>query len=152
MRVTGKAAKQMAKKLGVEMPKAKSHKVALRGVHASSVHFQLPWPPSTNNLYVNVGKRRVPSQGLRTFKKKAAAALLEMTGHVTGAVSVHITAHPPDNRRRDIDGLMKAPLDAITEAGIWEDDSQIKRLEICLENKSVTFPEGTLCISIWEIV
>jgi len=36
----------------------------------------------------------------------------------------------PDRRRRDLDNLLKSLLDAITHAGIWDDDSQVKHLEI----------------------
>ncbi|WP_159137369.1 RusA family crossover junction endodeoxyribonuclease, partial [Citrobacter braakii] len=36
--------------------------------------------------------------------------------------------YPPDARRRDIDNYNKALFDALTHAGIWEDDSQIKRM------------------------
>jgi Holliday junction resolvase RusA-like endonuclease len=35
---------------------------------------------------------------------------------------------PPDARRRDIDNYNKALFDALTHAGIWEDDSQVQRM------------------------
>jgi crossover junction endodeoxyribonuclease RusA len=38
------------------------------------------------------------------------------------------TSLPPDARRRDIDNYNKALFDALTHAGIWEDDSQVKRM------------------------
>ena len=34
------------------------------------------------------------------------------------------------NKRDDVDNLAKAILDAMTEAGAWEDDGQIVRLEV----------------------
>lgn len=36
----------------------------------------------------------------------------------------------PDNRRRDAVNLLKAPLDALAHAGVYEDDSQIVELSI----------------------
>jgi crossover junction endodeoxyribonuclease RusA len=45
-------------------------------------------------------------------------------------VELSIMAYYPDQRRRDIDNLLKAPLDALTYAGLWEDDSQIQALSI----------------------
>jgi crossover junction endodeoxyribonuclease RusA len=36
----------------------------------------------------------------------------------------------PDRRRRDIDNVAKAVLDACGHAGIWEDDSQVSKLYI----------------------
>jgi crossover junction endodeoxyribonuclease RusA len=37
-------------------------------------------------------------------------------------------AFPPDRRRRDLDNLLKALLDSIEHAGVYEDDSQIDLL------------------------
>ncbi|MEY4713325.1 MAG: hypothetical protein RIS88_2775 [Pseudomonadota bacterium] len=36
----------------------------------------------------------------------------------------------PDRRRRDLDNTLKATQDAMTHAGIWDDDSQIDDLRI----------------------
>jgi crossover junction endodeoxyribonuclease RusA len=41
---------------------------------------------------------------------------------------VEIILYPPDARRRDIDNYNKALFDALTHAGIWEDDSQVQRM------------------------
>jgi len=41
---------------------------------------------------------------------------------------VEIILFPPDARRRDIDNYNKALFDALTHAGVWEDDSQVKRM------------------------
>jgi crossover junction endodeoxyribonuclease RusA len=40
---------------------------------------------------------------------------------------VEILLYPPDNRR-DIDNYTKGLFDALTHAGVWEDDSQVKRM------------------------
>ncbi|EOC3440315.1 RusA family crossover junction endodeoxyribonuclease, partial [Escherichia coli] len=42
--------------------------------------------------------------------------------------SVEIVLFPPDNRIRDLDNYNKALFDALTHAGVWEDDSQVKRM------------------------
>jgi crossover junction endodeoxyribonuclease RusA len=47
-----------------------------------------------------------------------------------GRLSVAIVAHPPDNRRRDLDNMMKGLLDGLVHAQVIEDDSQIDRLSI----------------------
>jgi crossover junction endodeoxyribonuclease RusA len=56
--------------------------------------------------------------------------------------------HPPDNRRRDLDNVLKAVLDAIEAAGIIEDDSQVRRLELafgdCVDGGSVTITIGPI--------
>ena len=43
---------------------------------------------------------------------------------------MEITIHPPDKRRRDIDNVQKALLDALQHGGAYGDDSQIVRLTI----------------------
>jgi len=47
-----------------------------------------------------------------------------------GKLVVEIEAYQPDKRRRDLDNLLKAPLDALTHAGVYKDDSQIADLRI----------------------
>lgn len=49
---------------------------------------------------------------------------------IVGALSVTISAAPPDRRKRDLDNLLKAPLDALTHALLWQDDGQIDDLRI----------------------
>jgi crossover junction endodeoxyribonuclease RusA len=43
---------------------------------------------------------------------------------------VEIEAFRPDKRRRDLDNLLKATLDACTAAGVWQDDCNIVDLRI----------------------
>lgn len=49
---------------------------------------------------------------------------------ITDPVAVAIVFYPPNLVRRDLDNFLKAPLDALTHAGVWVDDSQVKRLTI----------------------
>jgi crossover junction endodeoxyribonuclease RusA len=37
---------------------------------------------------------------------------------------------PPDRRRRDMDNAWKVIADSITKAGVWQDDSQIRKLTL----------------------
>ena len=46
------------------------------------------------------------------------------------ALAIDIRIHPPDRRRRDIDNMQKALLDAMQHGGAYLDDSQIVRLAI----------------------
>jgi crossover junction endodeoxyribonuclease RusA len=62
--------------------------------------------------------------------RQAVSSLIQGSWRYTKSVKVTITAYRPDNRKRDLDNLLKATLDSLTYAGIWEDDSQIVDLRI----------------------
>ena len=47
-----------------------------------------------------------------------------------GPLVVEVLVHPPDRRRRDMDNVQKALLDAMQHGGANADDSQIVRLSI----------------------
>jgi crossover junction endodeoxyribonuclease RusA len=49
---------------------------------------------------------------------------------MTGKLRVSILANPPDQRARDLDNLLKAPLDALAKAGVYADDMQVDELTI----------------------
>lgn len=45
-------------------------------------------------------------------------------------VEVIVVISPPDRRTRDLDNYLKALFDSMTHAGIWKDDSQVKRMAV----------------------
>lgn len=95
--------------------------------------FTVPFPPALNTYYRHVGPRVLISAKGRAYRADVLAAPEVWTARRWPAQSrlgVRLTACPPDRRRRDLDGLFKALLDALTHAGIWADDSQIDRLTI----------------------
>jgi len=97
----------------------------------------LPWPPSTNRYWRNVGGRVLISAHGRQYRQDVAR--IAAAGRTRGLVprlpladrlAVAIVAAPPDRRRRDLDNLLKSLLDAITHAGIWLDDNQVDDLRV----------------------
>jgi len=103
----------------------------------SALTAELPWPPSVNAYWrhaVIYGKpRTLLSKAGRQYRKHAGDALAAQgmaLRSLTGSVAVHITAYPPDRRKRDLDNLPKGVLDALTTAEVWEDDSQVDDLRI----------------------
>jgi len=106
---------------------------------SSLIH--LPFPPSVNHYWQSRvikrtgGKPPFVSTYLSAKGKayKAEVALLAKQHQVkpqTGPLAVSISVYPPDQRKRDLDNLCKSLLDAMTDAGFWEDDSQIDLLII----------------------
>ncbi len=92
----------------------------------------LPWPPSTNRLWRHWRGRTLLSAEGRAYRAAVAKVCLESRCTRLGGVSVglRIETWQPDRRRRDLDNLLKATLDALTHAGVYDDDSQIDDLRI----------------------
>jgi len=97
----------------------------------------LPWPPSVNTYWrsPSTGKlagRTLISERGRIYRREVAKRIIAAGSPVSsgGRLEVAIIAEPPDRRRRDLDNLPKAILDALTHAGVIEDDSLIDDLRI----------------------
>jgi len=94
-------------------------------------HFRLPWPPTVNGYW---GTRRSGGKYLTRKGKQYRQNALQAIGDVetfSDSVAVYAVMHPPDARTRDVDNYWKGLLDAMTAAGVWIDDSQV-RLQVGL--------------------
>ena len=93
------------------------------------VQLVLPWPPSVNTYWGFHGHRRFLTKKAQEFKKDVAIAV---QGQKLGQsrLSVTIIAHAPDKRVRDLDNILKPTLDALVQAGLFDDDSQVDLLTI----------------------
>jgi crossover junction endodeoxyribonuclease RusA len=92
----------------------------------------LPWPPSVNTYWRTFQGRMIISEKGRQYRKDVADQVLIQCAakNYVGKLQVEIQAFRPDNRRRDLDNLLKAVLDGCTHAGVWQDDSNIVDLRI----------------------
>lgn len=96
----------------------------------------LPWPPSVNTYYRSLSKGPLAGRVLISEKGRAyraeTSAIMQRRGLClpAGRLRVMIDAYPPDRRRRDLDNLLKAALDALVHGGAIEDDSLIDDLRI----------------------
>ena len=93
-----------------------------------SIVLTLPFPPSNNNYKRLMVRRGKPLWYLteQTQQFKADVALtVGKCETIDGPVSVDILVWVPDKRKRDLDNLPKCTFDALTDAGIWADDSQV---------------------------
>jgi crossover junction endodeoxyribonuclease RusA len=61
---------------------------------------------------------------------------------------VSIDAYPPDRKRRDIDNVLKALLDALRAAGVYDDDEQVDYLLIRRMN---VIKGGRIIVTVKEI-
>ncbi|EAV3687751.1 RusA family crossover junction endodeoxyribonuclease [Salmonella enterica] len=114
----------------------------------------LPFPPSVNTYWRSPNKGPLKGYHLvsargRKYQSDACAAVIEQLRRLpkpsTALAAVEIILYPPDNRIRDLDNYNKALFDALTHAGVWEDDSQVKRMVV--EWGSV-IPKGKVEITI----
>lgn len=92
--------------------------------------LSLPFPPSVNNLFLNIpGRGRVRSPGYRKWANEAGWIIqLAKQPKLVGPVCVHLALKAPDKRRRDADNGWKAILDILAKHQVIEgDDSTIVR-------------------------
>lgn len=98
---------------------------------AVGLRLVLPFPPSANRYYRHIGYRTLISREGRAFREEIRALLAgdgPRKPPSGGRIALCMDAFPPDRRRRDIDNLQKASVDALQHAGAYKDDSQIDLL------------------------
>jgi len=87
---------------------------------AGAVKARLRWPPTINHYWKARGWRRFISREARAWLEEAIWVLREARGRsvtIRGEVEVVVRVFPPDRRRRDLDNILKASLDALVKAG-----------------------------------
>jgi len=104
----------------------------------------LPYPPSVNHYYRRVGPRTLISRAGRRYRERVVAALAALkVPTMDGRLHLEIEFYPPDRRRRDIDNVQKALLDALQHGGLYEDDSQVVELRA---RKCDPLPNGAVFV------
>ena len=100
----------------------------------TAVTLHLPWPPSVNDYWVGMGRgRHIGARG-KAFREEVF--WIVRRARANGAfgerrLSVVIRCcEPMMKRRRDLDNLGKATMDALKHAEVYADDSQIDHLEL----------------------
>ena len=95
--------------------------------------IKLPWPPTVNTYWRhNRGRFHVSQKG-QAYRD--AVTILCMVAKLSnlkleGDLSRFIEAYPPDRKRRDLDNILKAPLDALQYAGVYYDDFQFNQITV----------------------
>ena len=117
-----------------------------REITVPMISFEFPYPPSVNTYYRANGHRRFITKKGMEFRAKVADMVSESNlPTLAQELEVFVTLYPPDKRRRDLDNPMKALLDAMEHAGVYEDDSQIVKLTI---EKRPPVKGGKCCVVI----
>ena len=94
--------------------------------------FVLPFPPSMNTYWRNFRGRTVLSKNGRQFKADVQDYVIEQNIPKFGDKKLKITMilRPRDKRKIDIDNRIKAVLDSLQDAGVFDDDFQVDHIEM----------------------
>lgn len=113
----------------------------------TQVFIKLPWPPSVNHYWLAHGKIRFIGKPGLAFRSHVKS-IVGITTPLEGPLKMTVEVIMPDKRVRDLDNLLKAPLDALAHAGVYLNDSQIQDLRIV---KLGTAKPGTLNVIIEKL-
>ena len=94
--------------------------------------LSLPFPPSMNTYWRTFRGMTVLSKQGREFKAAVADYVVEYRVPKLGDSKLRISMvlFPRDKRKIDIDNRIKAVLDALQDAGVFDDDFQVDELSI----------------------
>ncbi|EFC0657388.1 RusA family crossover junction endodeoxyribonuclease [Escherichia coli] len=115
------------------------------------IEFVLPYPPTVNTYWRRRGNTYFVSKVGERYRRDVALIVREqrLKLNLPGRLAIKIIAEPPDKRRRDLDNILKAPLDALTHAGLLIDDEQFDEINIV---RGLPVPGGRLGVKIYEIM
>lgn len=85
----------------------------------------LSWPPSTNNLFINIpGRGRVPSKEYAHWRGQAGIELkAQRPPKFAAPVEIVIELNPPSKRAFDPDGKLKSVIDLLVAHQVIADDN-----------------------------
>jgi len=95
--------------------------------------IELPYPPVTgNHAWKHSGGKHYLTGAAKKYYEDVAFLILQGNNkaHITEHVQVTCWLYPPDKRKRDLENAWKVISDGITKAGVWEDDSLVRKLLI----------------------
>lgn len=94
--------------------------------------IKLPYPPSMNTYWRNFRGNTVLSKAGREYKTAVAECVVEQNVPKFGDKRLEVTLflYPRSKVVTDLDNRLKAVLDGLEEAGVYDNDSQIDVLMI----------------------
>ena len=117
----------------------------------STVRLQLPYPPSVNSYWRANGHRRFISKEGVAFTKEVDLIVKQSGAKSFGEnrVAMSVMIHPRSKRKFDLDNTLKAILDALMKADMYNDDSQIDYIEIA---RGEAVPKGAAVIHLYDFI
>lgn len=88
-------------------------------------------PPSSNNLFATVGKRRILAPRYSDWRTAAGWEVrkqVKSSSMIEGPFVFNVSFVRPNQRRRDLDNMLKGLLDLSKELGFIKDDSDTAEL------------------------
>ena len=92
--------------------------------------LHLPFPPSGNTYYRRSAHATYLSAKGREFKERVAEIVAEAGQRIEGRLQIFMSLYAPTKRKYDIDNRIKATLDALQDAGVFEDDEQVDKITV----------------------
>ncbi|APL10578.1 RusA family crossover junction endodeoxyribonuclease [Escherichia coli] len=114
------------------------------------IEFVLPYPTTVDTYWRRRGSTYFVSKADERYRRDVAFIVrqLRLNLKLSGRLAIKIITEPPDKLRRDLDNILKAPLDALTHAGMLIDDEQFDEINIV---RALPVPGGRLGIKITEL-
>ena len=101
------------------------------------IKLTLPYPPTVNHYWGQLGSKKFLGKKGKEFRQEVIIAVYNARqGGLNARLHVEVYLYPPDNRKRDLDNVLKPLLDAMEHAGVYENDSQIDKL--CITRMETT--------------
>lgn len=94
-----------------------------------------------NHAWGQCGTRKYLKKAGVEFRKSVSEAVAEQGQKITGRLAIFLSLYAPTKRKYDIDNRIKACLDALQLAGVFDDDEQVDVLWV--QRKEVM--KGGLC-------
>lgn len=101
-----------------------------------TLRLELPIPPLVNHYWRHITIKGTPRTLISARGRDFRENVVRIVGRekkalkIDSRVKINVRVYPPDRRKRDIDGYLKALLDSLTHAGVWLDDEQVDSIYI----------------------
>lgn len=93
--------------------------------------LHLPFPPSEKSYYaIGKSKNKYVTKVGKAYQTAIAESVHEQSAsiNIMSPISMTVILYMPDRRVRDVDNYMKALLDGLDLAGVYDDDNLVDQL------------------------